>query len=189
MNKSATKLVTQTRIKELLECYGSSSSAWPENERRAAENMLEGSPDLNALRDDIQPLDNALMEYADWENNHIDQNSMQSLQHRIMSQLPDQQFSESNADLNDKPTARPHHFRLWTGSIAASIFIASLSFGFITQIYSPEHNSLNPASADTAEDTFAQWAWEDITGESVETESENDPTTLYALVELELPIE
>lgn len=189
MSKPTTKLVTQTRIRELLECYGSPASAWPAEERQAAVNLLEGSPELNALRDQIRPLDSALMEYHDAEKNHTDSQAVSSLQQRIMSQLPDQERSESNADHTDKPASPPHRFRFWTGSIAASIFIASLSFGIVSQLYQPEHNSPTSASADTASNAFAQWAWEDITDESPETESENDPTTLFALVALELPAE
>ena len=189
MSKPTTKLVTQTRIQELLECYGSSASAWPAEERQAAVNLLEGSPELNALHDQIQLLDRALMEYHNAEINHTDSQSVQSLQQRIMSQLPDREGLELNADHNDKPASHPHRFRFWTGSIAASIFIASLSFGIVNQLYQPENDSPTSSSTDIASNAFAQWAWEDITDESVETESENDPTTLFALVALELPAE
>jgi hypothetical protein len=189
MSKPINKLVTQTRIKELLECYGSSASAWPAEERQAAMNLLKGSPELNVLRDQIQPLDSALMEYHDAEKNHTDSQAVQSLQQRIMSQLPDQELPESNTAHNDRSASHPHRFRFWTGSIAASIFIASLSFGIVHQLYQPENNSPTPPSTDIASNAFAQWAWEDITDEAFETEPENDPTTLFALVALELPAE
>lgn len=189
MSNPTIKRVTPARLKELLECYGSSASSWPTEERQAAMNLLKGSPELTALRDQIQPLDNALMEYHDAENNLTDSQAVQSLQQRIMSQLPDQEWPESNTVHTDRPTSQPHRFRFWTGSIAASIFIASLSFGIIHQLVNSENKSLTPPATELSDTEFAQWAWEDITGESLEAESENDPTTLYALVALELPAE
>ena len=199
MSNPTIKRVTPGRLKELLECYGSSASSWPAEERQAAVNLLKGSPELNALRDQIQPLDDALMEYHETENNLIDPQAVQSLQQRIMRQLPDQQLPESSTAHNDRSASQAHLFRLWAGSIAASIFIASLSFGVINQLVNSEKNSLTPLSTELSntepsdtglsDTAFAQWAWEDITGESLEADSENDPTTLYALVALELPAE
>ena len=189
MSKPTTRLVTQNRLKELLECYGSSSSFWPAEERQAALNLLNGSPELITQQSQIQSLDKLLMEYRNLESNSIDQRAVQSLQQRIMSQLPEQELPESNTDDIDRPTLYPYRFRFLAGSIAASILVASLSLGVIHQLYPPENNPTIQPSAEIASNAFSQWAWEDITGESIEPESENDPTTLYALVALEFPAE
>ena len=186
MSNPTTKPVTQTRIKELLECYGSSASSWPAEERQAALNLLKGSPELTRLREQTQSLDQAFMEHRVREISHTDQQAVQSLQQRILHQLPDQELPESH---EDRPAPHPHRFGLWTRSIAASIFIASLTFGVINQLYNPENSSRAQPATDMASNEFDQWAWEDITGESTESESEADPTNLYALVALELPAE
>lgn len=201
MSRPVTTLVTQTRIKQLLECYGSSVSSWPEEERPAAMNLLGGSPELKILREQIQPLDNMLMQYRDVQSNSIDQHAAQSLQQRIMDQLPDQELAEIDHNNNDNSAHHPHRLRFWAGSIAASVLVASLSLAVIKQLYIPgstsqnnsqnnsESNSLAQLSSDIADNDFARWAWEDITGELLEAESENSSATLYALLELELPAE
>ena len=87
------------------------------------------------------------------------------------------------------------------GSIAASLFIVSLSAGVIHQLFNPALDSANQQTSNMTRvdngdylnndlnNEFAQWAWEDITGESLTLDTDNDPTTLLALVELELAAE
>ena len=128
MSNPTTKLVTQTRIRQLIECYGSSSASWPEEERQAALNLLQGLPELKSLRDQTRSLDNLLANYQALENHAIDERAMQSLQQRIMDQLPGQDLpvsnnasnnsrtNSSNYKPNDNSTHRPHRFSFWTGS-------------------------------------------------------------------------
>jgi hypothetical protein len=204
MSNVTTKLVTPTRLRQLLDCYGSSSSSWPEDERQAALSMLKGSPELNTYRDQNQSLDKLLEKIQAQESNTIDQHAVQTLQQRIMSQLPDQESPASNDSTPYNESAnesnvshfsharRSHRSKVWMGSIAASVFIVTLSAGVIHQLFSPGHEPANAnqqasslASNDINND-FAQWAWEDITGESLAMDTDNEPTTLLALVELEL---
>jgi hypothetical protein len=191
MSNSTNKPVTQTRIKELLECYGSASAAWPEAERRAALNLLAGYPELRTLRDKIQTLDDVLAEYRALEDNTADEHSVQALQQRIMAQLPDQEAPDDHFSHATRPVVHSHRLGLWTGSIAASALIAILSLNVIQQTHSPTPASDVPQAAEIASNEFSQWAWEDITGESLvpDAETENDPRTLVALLALEFPAE
>jgi hypothetical protein len=229
-----TKLVTPTRFRQILDCYGSSPSSWPEDERQAALNLLKNSAELRALQDEAllldKPLDKLLEETQSLEKDAIDKDAIQGLQQQIMNQLFEQEPPASPRPANPRPAnlrpnnIRPanqskteaneardgsthslHRNRFWWGSIAASVFIIGLSLGVIHRLNSPDHapiadqipvaqKSEDMGSDDIGSDNmgkneFTQWAWEDITGESLTGDSDNDPTTLLALVELELPAE
>jgi hypothetical protein len=209
-----TKLVTPTRFRQILDCYGGSPSSWPEDERQAALNLLNNSAELRALQDEVllldKPLDKLFAQTYALEHDAIDQHAVQGLQQRIMNQLPEQEplakpGKTEKDETSDGSTRSLHHNRFWWASIAASVFIVSLSLGVIHQLNTPDHapSSDRTPVAQKSEDTgsddigsdnmgkneFAQWAWEDITGESLSSDSDKDPTTLLALVELELPAE
>lgn len=185
MNNPRNKPVTQDRIKQLLECYGSAPAAWPEDERRAALNLLQGSPELKTLREQVRALDDLLTEYRESDNSALDSQRVQSLQQRMMDHLPDQVPAADNHGHGDSTSSRPHRLRFWMGGIAASALIASLALNVIDQTHSPDTRQ----TADIAGDEFTQWAWEEITGESLEAESENDPSTMVALLAMEFPTE
>lgn len=197
MSKITTKLVTNNRLRQLIDCYGSESTCWPENERQAALSLLKGSPELRHYRDDARRLDTILEQLKVQENNTINTDATQSLQQRIMHGLPEQQSTSSKDYVDEQPatenTVTVQHTgssRFWIGSIAASLFIISLSAGIIHQLMSPGQKIVNPPNNTLQVDNeFAQWAWEDITGESLVEETDNDPGTLLAMVELELPVE
>lgn len=185
MNSITTKLVTSTRLRQLIDCYGSESSSWPEDERQAALSLLKGSPELNQYRNDTRKLDKLLAQLQSTEIQTIDQTAMQSLQQHIMQKLPEQESNASNTSVRNK-----NRSRFWMGSIAASLFIVGLSAGVIHQLINPGQNIIgSQASISQANNEFEQWAWEDVTGESLTIDTDNDPTTLLALVELELPVE
>ena len=193
MSNVTTKLVTPTRLQQLLDCYGSSPSSWPEDERQAALSLLKGSPELITVRDQTQSLDNQLAQIHELEHNTVDQTAVQSLQQRIMNQLPEQELPgrnnsascNKNITKGEGSTHHPQRSKVWIGSIAASLFIVSLSAGVIHQLFSPAHDPVSQQSSNIANNDFAQWAWEDITGESLAVETDNEPTTLLALVDME----
>jgi hypothetical protein len=228
MSNLTTKLVTPTRLRQLVDCYGSSSFSWPEDERQSALSLLKGSPELNTYRDQTRSLDKLLEKIQAQENHTMDQHAVQSLQQRIMSQLPEQEspasndntlynLSTNNISTNNISTNtsdpshsghahRSHGSSVWIGSIAASLFIISLSAGVIHQLFSPgqepasQHfanqqasnlasNDIGNGLTDDLNNDFTQWAWEDITGESLVADTDSEPTTLLAMVELELPAE
>jgi hypothetical protein len=196
MTNVTSKLVTPARLRQLLDCYGSSSASWPEDERQAALSLLKGSPELRVYREQNQPLDKLLKEIQVQETNTSDQAVLQSLQQRIISQLPEQKL-DIESSVNTKESRDPqcartqqtHRSRIWMGGIAAGLFIVSLSVGIIQKTFNPEHNPVPQQTADMSGNDFVQWAWEDITDESLTLDADNEPTTLLALVELELPTE
>ena len=122
-----------------------------------------------------------------------------------MSQLPDQESSASNDDTpynkitnegDVSHSAQAHtsnRSKVWMGSLAASLFVVSLSAGVIQQLFNSDHDAAIQQTSNMASNEyineFAQWAWEDITSETLTMDTDNEPTTLLALVELELPVE
>lgn len=201
MSKVTTKLITATRLRQLLDCYGADSTSWPEDERQAALSLLRGYPELTNYREQIHALDRLLKQLKAQEDNVLDQQAVQTLQQRIMHNLPEQTLPASNNHTHDHTTDNQvnssrqssHRSRMWMGSIAASLFIVSLSVGVIYQHVAPEQETgnmqTNHIAGNDLGDVFTQWAWEDITGETLATATDSEPATLLALVELELPVE
>jgi hypothetical protein len=196
MSNTTTKLVTPKRLRQLLDCYGSTPSAWPQDERRAALTLLKSSPEMETLRCQAQTLDNLLMQHQAQETNTMDTTAMQVLQQRIMHELPEQDGDLHQA--GHEPEHRSHRGRFWMGSLAASLFIVSLSFGVIHQLFGPNHIPVTPVTHPhvanqqnnaVASNDFDEWAWEDITGESLSNNTDSEPATMLALVDLELPAE
>lgn len=195
MRNTMTKLVTPTRFRQLLDCYGTSPSAWPEDERKAALTLLKTSSELQTMCDQAQSLDRLLAQHQAQDSSAQDAKAVQSLEQRIMHELPEQDGIQNQAIAVS--VHRPHRSRIWIGSLAASLFIASLSFGVIHQLFGPGHSTatsiVQPQIPDQqnnlAGNDFDKWAWEDITGESLTTEIDNGPATMLALVDMELPAE
>jgi hypothetical protein len=185
MSNTASKLVTNARLRQLLDCYGSESSSWPEDERQAALSLLKGSPELKQYRDDVRELDRLLTQLKSQENQTVDQKAVHSLQQRIIQELPAQASNPGNESVQDT-----NRSSFWMGSIAASLFIVGLSAGVIHQLTNSGQNNANSQTGNyQTSNEFDQWAWEDVTGETLVIDTDNDPTTLLALVELELPVE
>jgi len=194
MSKNTTRLVTDNRLLQLLDCYGSESESWPENERQAALSLLNGSQELRHYQAEVRELDTLLNQLKAQDNQSINQLDTQQLQQRIMQHLHEfEPVSGSNIEelqITKHHSAiwrHKHRSRFWIGSIAASLFVVSLSVGVISQlINSTEHQQVNQLQSSNE---FIQWAWEDVTGESLAEETENEPAILMALVDLDIPAE
>lgn len=182
MSNTTSKPVSQSRLKQILECYGSSPSSWPEDERQAALNMLAASTELKSLHDQATALDRQLARLRTMDSARIDNSARQSLQQKIMKQLTIQDEGSAAYTTGQRQSIY-HRLGLWGGSIAAGLLIAVLSFNALQQSI-PLNHTVAEIGGD---DVFAQWAWEDITEESLNNDPENDPGTLMALVELEFP--
>ena len=208
MNNTTCKLVTPTRFRQLLDCYGSTPSAWPQDERQAALSLLKASPELQILRDQAQTLDKLLIQHQAQEAKAMDVQAVQVLQQRIMRELPVQEIAENRDDINKQSGSREHsnpslarrshRSRIWMGSLAASLFIVSLSFGVIHQLFGPGHTPVPPVDRQhvvnqqnnvTASSDFDEWAWEDVTGESLSNNSANVAANMLALVDMEISSE
>ncbi|WP_455198311.1 hypothetical protein [Kaarinaea lacus] len=205
MNNTTTKLVTETRLRKLLDCYGSDPSGWPEDERQAALSLLKGMPELKDYRDEIRTLDKLLEKQQTRDSIAITSEDIQSLQDRIMDRLPEQQSSQQSNEQHESddrvihisqadPVKESHASRNWLGSIAAGLFIVSLSVGVLYQLFGTDVHTTDGRvavtdSGNTMSNEFIQWAWEDVTGESLVADNDSDPATLLALVELEFPVE
>jgi hypothetical protein len=211
MNNVTTRLVTPTRLRQILDCYGSSPSHWPEEERQAALSLLNRSSEFNQWFEQARSLDRQLKDIKALDNSAVDSHSVQSLQQRIMSELPEQELSpdqntpaDNTAPENqtdDARSGRAQRPRVWIGSIAASLFVVSLSAGVVYQLFAPGHDpfdqqtggvtshAVNNRVSHRVNNDFARWAWEDVTGESLAPDTDNEPTTLLALVDMEFSAE
>lgn len=208
MSNTTSKLVTPARLQQLLDCYGSSPTSWPEEERQDALTLLKNTPELHTLHGQTQQLDNFFTQHKEYEASMVDKNAMQLLQQRIMRDLPEQILDDKQDGIhkhdgrqghsNRNKEYRSHRNRLWMSSLAASLFIVSLSLGVIHQIYGPGHTQLPPVASQhpanqqdniMVSNDFDAWAWEDITGESVSDNNDNGAATMLALVDMELAAE
>lgn len=198
MSNVTTKLVTDIRLKQLLDCYGSEPSSWPEGERQAALSLLKGSSEHGHYREEIRELDKLLSRLQAREDIELNQTAIQSLEQRILGELPEQEVSASINSRITKPGANDsiapaqnrYRSRFWMGSIAASLFVVALSTGVVHLLFSPTQNAVNLQNSNLQPgNEFTQWAWEEVTGESPVIDSESDPATLLALVDMELPVE
>lgn len=180
MNTIKHKPVSQNRLQQLLESYGSEPSCWPEEEREAAINLLAGSPELKNLQAEASVLDGVLARLDARDSARINSSTVQNLQQQILDRLPE----KNNGETTNTTHHKAQRARLWA-SIAASIVIAAVSFSLLQPV-AVEHPATGEQSSDNSADAFAQWAWEDITEEPLSIDTDNDPSTLMALVELEL---
>lgn len=173
MVNTLNRLVSPQRVKTILECYGADPAAWPEGERQAARALLERNHELQALRDQAMQLDAAI--HALGQSRRPAPEHISALTERIMRALPGQTL----------PPPRSGHRRAlgWLTGMAAGLAMAGLLF-FAQQSGTRQDKVLSPlAQADARADIFYDWAWEDVTGESVADDTtDGDIFPLYALV-------
>ena len=187
MSHNPTQPITHARLTALINSYGCSPTLWPEDERSEALALLKASPDLQTLCDQEKPLDDVLTQYRQREDSTLNQDAVDFLERRIMRQLPEQDSPANNVTMLNQPKHKPQRFTIWAGSIAASVLVAVVSFGIFNQQFSTNVDKSTHTSTSSpvqlVSDEFAQWAWEDITDELLDDESDNMPATIYALLE------
>lgn len=159
------KTVTAARVQQLIECYGTSYSAWPADEREAAIAILNKSPELQQARQEEARLDTILKQNATTQTYDI-----HALSRQITAHLPAQ-----------KQTDRPGLFAYLVSLASLPILVPTaaallLAIGVIL---------LQPGSPVATDTLFELWAWQDITGQSVATDHDAADADFMDLVELE----
>ncbi len=165
--------MNKQRVLELLDTYGADSSAWPEEERMAATELLEQSDELKAAQHAAQELDTHLELEA---------------QHSAFSQQQADLLSERtiravNSAQNDKVSILARLSKYMTLPRYAIAFSALLSI-FIVM------NLMNlPQSHDQYSQTeFDNWMLTQVTGEALNEENQTS-LDFIDLVELETDID
>ncbi|MDX1488014.1 MAG: hypothetical protein R3268_07435 [Acidiferrobacterales bacterium] len=154
MSNDPVKLVTPERVKELLDCYGSSPYAWPESERAAALALLDGSSELQAHRDAAHLLDEALNLQARGPSAVSEQTAV--LAKRILDQL-EAQDRPSAQSLDDRV---PLFDRFWIWPTVALAGLATIALVMllwsIPPITAPRYRVV------VAANDFDNWVWAEV---------------------------
>ena len=179
MNTKTSKLVSPERAKDIIECYGADSSAWPADEKTSALSVIQHSSELQALLQETKQLDRLLDAGKLHETESEDTNKR--LLSNIVNNLPEQEKHPKPEYRNTTQKQRQSFLNSnrWIGAIAASVavFVISLSIVELSPV------NVDPSNTKVAQLVLDEWMWEDVTGEAM-TEEE-DPLTMLALLELE----
>ena len=160
MTDEPVTLVTPQRVKELLDCYGGSPEAWPEEERSAALASLDGSSELQARREEARLLDQAMNFPASMTAAAPEQTA--DLAARILDHLPAQDAPRQQTPRRDRPVvSRLALFdRIW-GWPAVALGAAAAAALVIT-LLSPQPVTAPHRPLGTAANDFDDWVWAQV---------------------------
>jgi hypothetical protein len=171
------QIISEERARALLEAYGGNPDAWPAEQRQAMSARIAASAELQRARAGHRQLDGLL------ENDRaaaaIDHAGSSDLAARILAQLPDQPWSSSASGrgwLNRLrwPLTQP----LWAAATAVAVIV-----GLVMLQTAP-----GPSSERSPSMAFEEWAWQDITGQSLDHKTDPQLDVLD-LIELESAID
>lgn len=163
MTDDLVKLVTPQRVKELLDCYGGSPEAWPEEERTAALALLDSSSELQTRREEARLLDQAMNIPPSMTATASEHTA--DLAARILDRLPAQDVPGQQTPQRDGPVVgRSALFdRVWGwpavalgAAAAAALMIALLAPQPLTEPHRP---------IVTAANDFDDWVWAQVLDE------------------------
>jgi hypothetical protein len=161
--------MTPERVKRLIECYGGSPQAWPEDEREAGRAALEDSSSLQLLADEEAWLDEALTTGRQAEANQQPTIDLSALRQRIMQGLPPQTPAgqhpvRSPSQSTGQQRHRTRHFwhirHFWAVGTGAALAAA-----LVLMLIIEKPQTQVPRENLAAQMSFEQWAWEETTGE------------------------
>lgn len=166
--------VTETRVRELLDAYGSNPAAWPAEEREAALAVLSRSAALQAHQAHVSTLDNIIAQDRAVQIQNI--GTPHALQQRILAGLPVR-------------SQHPVHAHGFWQNLFASLFTPRLAFALATFMAVAVMVYLQiPPDAQLANhnNEFEQWAWYDITDQTLGNQGEVASLSMMDLIELEI---
>lgn len=166
--------VTETRVRELLDAYGSDPANWPTVEREAALVVLSRSAALQAHRAHVSTLDNIIAQDRAVQIQDI--GTPLALAQRILAGLPVR-------------SQRPAHAHGFGQNLIASLLSPRLAFALATIMAVAVMVYLQPppdAQLASHNNEFEQWAWYDITGQSLGNQSEVAALSMMDLIEFEI---
>jgi hypothetical protein len=166
------KLVTPQRVEQLLDCYGGSPQAWPEEERAAALALLESSTELQRLRKEALILDRA-MNLTEAAAPTAEPTA--DLAQKILGQLPAQDSAhQPNHVGRHKPgqdQRRPYSRitlfnRIWVWPGVAVCGAAAVALAIA--LWSPQPVIEPKYRLTTAANDFDDWVWEEVLDQTPE---------------------
>lgn len=166
------KMISVERVKTIIESYGGSSDAWPEQERKIAMALVAASSELQALCDEALRLDGDLERVRSYHKKGTAESATGTLAARILDNLPEQ---------NSLPRTLTNKHQ-WlgitiTGAIAASLVIITL-INFST----PD----TPRATVVSANAFDQWAWEEVFDETPQSAAVIDELAVITYLEPDL---
>lgn len=171
MSNDPVKLVTPQRVKELLDCYGSSPEAWPESERATALALLDGSSELQAQREQARLLDQALNLQACGTTALSERTA--ALAKRILDQLG----TQDTPPVQPQGDRAPLLSRVWIWPTAALASVAGIALAMVlwsTQPVTEPHYRVVTAAND-----FDNWVWTEVLDDApVDPRWDNDLSLL-----------
>lgn len=166
--------VTEARVSELLDAYGSNPAAWPESEREAALAILATSTALQAQQAQAALLDDIIL--RNQARTMADAGSTQALQARILAGLP-ARSSQSRPRQNAWQS-------LLVGLFPPRLALALATFMIVAvSVYLQVPHGTNPTGRNSE---FEQWAWYDITGQELGDRPATAELNMMDLIELEV---
>ncbi len=191
----AVKVVTHQRVKELLNCYGGSSQAWPQQERAAAWALLENSTELQRLREEALLLDQAL---------NLPQSARMAttteptadLARKILGRLSEPGLARQ-PNQTDRHIRQSHQHRafsrvtllnrswVWAGVAVCGAAAVAL----VITLLLPQPVIERQVRLTTAANDFEDWVWEEVLDQTPEDPISQSDSDLVTLLEPELVAE
>lgn len=151
--------MTLERVKRLIDCYGGSPNAWPEEEREAAQALFERHSTLQSYAEPEAQLDAALKQAELF----VSPEDVELTQQRILQNLPAQHDGQKSTQatvtvLRDK----------WRSVSLVTALAASLVVALF--LWHPTRQANH--SSELAQIQFEKWAWNDTVGHSISSEED-----------------
>jgi hypothetical protein len=192
MTDDPVRVVTNERVKELLDCYGGSPQAWPEEERAAAWALLKNSTELQRLREEALLLDQAL-DLPRSARGGTTTEATADLAKKILSQLPGTGLARQ-PNRTDRPISRPDQRRslsratlfnrswIWAGVAVCGVAAVALMIALL----SPQPVIERQIRVTTAANDFEDWVWEEVLDQTPEDLISRSDSDLVTYLEPEL---
>jgi hypothetical protein len=192
MTDDPVKVVTHQRVKELLDCYGGSSQAWPEQERAAAWALLESSTELQRLREEALLLDQAL-NLPRRAGMATTTAATADLARKILGQLPEAGLTRQ-PNQTDRHISRPDQHRAlswatllnWSWVWAGVAVGAAAAVALVITLLPPQPVIDRQVRVTTAANDFEDWVWEEVLDQTPEDPISRSDSDLVTLLEPEL---
>lgn len=192
MTDDPVRVVTHQRVKELLDCYGGSPQAWPEQERAAAWALLKSSTELQRLREEALSLDQAL-DLPRRARGATTTEATADLAKKILGQLPGPGLARQ-PNQTDRHISRPDQPRafsrvtllnrswVWAGVAVCGVAAVALTITLL----SPQPVIERQIRVTIAANDFEDWVWEEVLDQTPEDPIGRSDSDLVTYLEPEL---
>ena len=163
MNSSSTtyfdRHISESEAQQLLDTYGGNSANWPPACHDALSQAIASSPALQKAQQAALQLDALLNEDRAHEKTRSQTESTAQLAAKIIRELPARKSATAKKDLANQRLrfTLPDLRNWWPAPVMAAALVA------VVITFLPSEKNL-PNAAELA---FEQWAWEDVTAQSL----------------------